>query len=86
MSSYPAPQEVPVNDVLINTMLGNAAWITARACNNSACVQVAPLPGGLVALRDSKNASTPAHVFDRAEWGAFVAGVKAGEFDLPTGR
>jgi hypothetical protein len=61
----------------------SAAWITSRACNNSACVQVAHLPGGLVALRDSKDTAKPAHVFDQQEWAAFVTGVKAGEFDLP---
>lgn len=60
-----------------------AAWMTSRACNNSACVQVAHLPGGMVAIRDSKDTGKPAHVFDRAEWEAFVTGVKAGEFDLP---
>jgi hypothetical protein len=63
--------------------VANAAWITSRTCNNSACVQVAHLPGGLVALRDSKDTGKPAHVFDREEWAAFVTGVKAGEFDLP---
>ena len=63
----------------------NAVWITSRACNNSACVQVAQLPGGMVALRDAKDTSKPAHVFDSAEWAAFVTGVKAGEFDLPVG-
>jgi len=61
----------------------SAAWITSRACNNSACVQVAYLPGGMVAVRDSKDISKVPHVFDSAEWAAFVAGVKAGEFDLP---
>ena len=44
--------------------LSNAAWISSRACNNSACVQVAHLPGGMVGLRDSKDtnkaAPTPA--------------------------
>jgi len=60
-----------------------ATWITSRACNNSACVQVAYLPGGMVAIRDSKDVTKPAHVFDGPEWEAFVAGVKAGEFDLP---
>jgi len=63
--------------------LSKAAWITSRACNNSACVQVAHLPGGMVALRDSKDTAKPAHVFDSQEWDAFIAGVKAGEFDLP---
>jgi Domain of unknown function (DUF397) len=60
-----------------------AKWITSRACNNSACVQVAHLAGGMVAIRDSKDVTKPAHVFESAEWDAFVAGVKAGEFDLP---
>ena len=60
-----------------------AKWITSRGCNNSACVQVAHLPGGMVAIRDSKDVTKPAHVFDGSEWEAFVVGVKAGEFDLP---
>jgi len=60
-----------------------AKWLTSRACNNSACVQVAHLPGGIVAVRDSKDTAKAAHFFDREEWSAFVAGVKAGEFDLP---
>jgi hypothetical protein len=48
-------------------------------------VQVAHLPGGMVAVRDSKDTAKGAHVFDGSEWAAFVAGVKAGEFDLPVG-
>jgi hypothetical protein len=63
--------------------ISNAAWITARACNNSACVQVAHLPGGMVAVRDSKDTAKAPHFFDSEEWAAFVAGVKGGEFDLP---
>jgi hypothetical protein len=61
----------------------NAAWITSRACNNSACVQVAHLPGGMVALRDSKDTTKSPHIFDNEEWAAFLTGVKAGEFDAP---
>jgi hypothetical protein len=61
----------------------NAAWITSRACNNSACVQVAHLPGGMVALRDSKDTAKPPHIFDGEEWAAFLTGVKAGAFDVP---
>jgi hypothetical protein len=63
--------------------ISNAAWISSRACNNSACVQVAHLPGGMVAVRDSKDTTKPAHIFDRGEWAAFVTGVRAGEFDVP---
>jgi hypothetical protein len=65
------------------TDISAATWITSRACNNSACVQVAHLSGGHVALRDSKDTTKPAHVFDAAEWAAFVTGVKNGEFDAP---
>ena len=61
----------------------NAAWITSRACNNSACVQVAHLPDGMVALRDSKDVTKAPYVFDREEWEAFLTGVKSGEFDAP---
>jgi hypothetical protein len=67
----------------MNSDVSGAIWITSRSCNNSACVQVAHLPGGLVALRDSKDTSKPAHVFDGSEWEAFLAGVRNGEFDLP---
>jgi Domain of unknown function (DUF397) len=61
----------------------NAMWITSSACNNSACVQVAHLVGGMVALRDSKDTTKPPHIFDGGEWAAFLTGVKAGEFDMP---
>jgi hypothetical protein len=67
----------------MNPEMSEASWITSRACNNSACVQVAHLSGGLVALRDSKDTTKPAHVFDGDEWAAFLTGVKNGEFDLP---
>ena len=60
-----------------------ANWITSRFCNNSACVQVAHLPTGMVAIRDSKDTAKGAHIFSSEEWAAFVAGVKAGDFDLP---
>jgi hypothetical protein len=61
----------------------NTHWIKSRMCSADGCVEVAYLPGGNVALRDSKDVSKPAHVFDREEWAAFIAGAKNGEFDLP---
>lgn len=36
----------------------------------------------LYLMRDSKNPDGPALAFTEAEWDAFVAGVKDGEFDL----
>jgi hypothetical protein len=45
-------------------------------------VEVAFLDGGYVALRDSRDPTGPVLVFTPAEWDAFVAGAKDGEFDL----
>jgi hypothetical protein len=63
--------------------LSSARWIRSRACSASGCVEVAHLSGGMVALRDSKDTRKTAHLFDRQEWAAFIAGAKNGEFDLP---
>ena len=46
------------------------------------CVEVRLLPDGRIALRDSKDTALPAHHFTPIEWEAFLAGVRAGEFDL----
>lgn len=45
------------------------------------CVEVASTAAA-VAIRDAKNPTQTALVFSRAEWVAFIAGVKAGEFDF----
>jgi hypothetical protein len=46
------------------------------------CVEVRLLPDGRIALRDSKDPQLPPHHFTPLEWSAFLAGVRAGEFDL----
>lgn len=50
---------------------------------NSGCIELALLPDGGVAIRDSKDHTLAPHVYTAAEWEAFVLGVHAGEFDLP---
>jgi predicted secreted Zn-dependent protease len=57
-------------------------WIRSSKCDNSSgnCVEAAFLPGGVVALRDSKHPH-PVQTYDRDEWDTFIAGVKAGDFD-----
>jgi hypothetical protein len=45
------------------------------------CVEVADLPDGGVAVRDSKDPDGPKLVFTLAEWQAFIGGAKDGEFD-----
>jgi hypothetical protein len=57
-------------------------WFKSSASGANGCVEVANLPDGGIALRDSKDRAKPAHVYTRDEWDAFLAGAKAGEFDL----
>ncbi len=47
----------------------------------NSCVEVAVLPHG-IAVRDSKDPGGPVLDFTPAEWRAFIAGVRDGEFDL----
>lgn len=57
-------------------------FVRSSFCQNGTCVEAALLPDGSVALRDAKHPERPAHVFDRAEWTAFLAGVRNREFDF----
>jgi hypothetical protein len=62
--------------------LGGVVWRKSTASNpNGDCVELADLPAGGVALRNSRAPSGPALVYTRAEIAAFLEGAKAGEFD-----
>lgn len=54
---------------------------STRSGNNAACVEVAGLVDGGRAVRDSKNPTGPALMFTTAQWSAFTAGVRTGEFN-----
>jgi hypothetical protein len=57
-------------------------WRKSTYCSaSSTCVEVAALPEGGAAIRDGKDPQGAELRFDAAEWAAFVAAVKAGEFD-----
>ena len=59
-----------------------AVWRKSRRSNSSGNrVEIAALPDGGVAIRNSHYRSGPAPVYARAEISAFLAGVKNGEFD-----
>jgi len=57
-------------------------WRTSSfSGNNGNCVEVAALPDGSVGVRDSKDPGGGVLTFTRAEIGALLRGVRAGEFD-----
>jgi Domain of unknown function (DUF397) len=70
--------------------LTGANWRKASYSSNggNSCVEVAVVPGSkegcdyVIAMRDSKHPDEPALIFTPAEWEAFTAGVRDGEFDL----
>jgi hypothetical protein len=53
----------------------------SRHSSDGNCVEVGSL-GSRVLLRDSKDQLGPVLSFGHAEWSAFLAGVRDGEFDL----
>jgi hypothetical protein len=62
--------------------LTGITWQKSRHSNpNGECVEVAVLPGGEIAVRNSRFPGGPALVYTRAEIAAFLAGAKDGEFD-----
>jgi hypothetical protein len=60
---------------------GSVAWRKSSRCGSATCVEVARA-GEVVAVRDSKRQDSPILAYSGDSWVAFLAGVKAGEFDL----
>jgi hypothetical protein len=52
-----------------------------RSGDGANCVEVASLPDGGRAVRDSKDPAGPVLRFTASEWDAFIGGAKDGEFD-----
>ena len=58
----------------------DAAWRTSSySTSGNQCVEVAPLPGGEVAVRDSKNHDAGVLVIRAHAWAAFTAALKNGD-------
>ena len=57
-------------------------WVkSSLSFANGNCVEIADLPGGNVAVRNSRKPEGPALRFTPDEWHAFIGGVRNGEFD-----
>jgi hypothetical protein len=67
----------------METDLASLRWFTSSASSGGACVEVAHLPEGGVAVRDSKDRGRAPHFYTKHEWACFLIGAKNGEFDLP---
>ena len=57
------------------------SFVKAIGSGDAGCVEVSMQPDA-VGVRDSKDKAGPVLGFTLREWDVFVAGVKAGEFDL----
>lgn len=65
----------------VNSGASTLDWRKASASGANGCVELAPLPDGGVAVRDSKDQVGPVLSFTRHEWVAFLDGMGKGEFD-----
>jgi hypothetical protein len=66
--------------------IAGVQWVKSGRSNQSGnCVEVAALPDGSVAMRNSRHPEGPALVYTRAEMTAFVEGARDGDFDAFTG-
>jgi hypothetical protein len=68
---------------VLHVDLDGADWLKSNHSlpGQDNCVEVA-FVDGIIAVRDSKHPEGPVLLFTQAEWDAFVAGAKGGEFDL----
>jgi Domain of unknown function (DUF397) len=74
--------DLVANDGTNDTRLDGVTWRKSRHSNPSGnCVEVAGLSDGTVAIRNSRCPTGPALLCAPAEFSAFLAGARDGEFD-----
>jgi hypothetical protein len=68
---------------MIGVGLEGLAWRKSSHSGDAGeCVETVVLPDQRVAVRHSKHPADAVLIYTPAEWRAFIAGAKAGEFDL----
>lgn len=73
---YRAYNGIPATD------LRDVRWQKSHRSNSQGnCVELAQLPDGSVAVRNSRHPAGPALVYTKAEIQALIQGAKAGDFD-----
>jgi len=67
---------------MLSVQLSQVRWQKSRYSNSQgSCVEMALLPGGDIAVRNSRDPDGPALVYTQAEIQALLQGVKDGDFD-----
>jgi len=59
---------------------GDLAWRVSQSCESGACVAVAR-NGDKIVFGNTNDVYGSTYTYTRAEWDAFIAGVKRGDFD-----
>ncbi len=73
---------VQVGNGMPASALREVVWRKSHFSNpNGNCVEVAEFPGGVIAVRDSRDPGGPVLVYTAAGMTAFIRGVKDGRFD-----
>jgi len=67
----------------MNLTQSNLTWrkSSLSSAEGQNCIEVAELPNGGQAVRDSKDLSGPVLKSTSGEWSAFVSGIRDGRFD-----
>ncbi|MFI7124876.1 DUF397 domain-containing protein [Nonomuraea sp. NPDC050153] len=74
--------EGPIYNGMSASVLSGVKWRKSQRSNaDGSCVELAELPGGRIAVRNSRFPDGPVLVYTKAEVRALILGAKDGEFD-----
>ena len=80
MTNTANQNELPA--AVLSAQLRQVRWQKSHYSNSQgSCVEMALLPGGHIAVRNSRDPNGPALVYTRAEIQALLQGAKDGDFD-----